>query len=64
MLSRRKLLLLALTSSFMTPALIVAGCAHRPKPVPFQTGEEIRPPKGCVDLRQVNAQADCECRLL
>ena len=59
MLSRRKLLSLVLTSSFMTPPLVAAGCAHRPKPVPFQTGEEIKPPKGCVDLRRVNAQADC-----
>jgi hypothetical protein len=59
MLSRRNLLSLALSSSFMMSVPIFAGCSHRPKPVPFQTGEKIMPPKGCVDLRQANAQADC-----
>lgn len=59
MLSRRTLLSLALSSSFIMTVPVVAGCAQRSKPVAFQTGEEIKPPKGCVDLREANTQADC-----
>lgn len=33
----------------LAACLLLAGCASQP--TPFQTGQEIAPPFGCIDLR-------------
>lgn len=38
---------------------ITLGCGATNSPVPFETGAEVSPPRGCVEMRKEDPNADC-----
>jgi len=40
--------------------LLLVSCADTPtQSGPFRTGDEVTPPRGCVEMRQRDPKADC-----
>lgn len=37
----------------------LTGCANKNLPTEFETGKEVKPPYGCIELRKERKDANC-----